>query len=242
MRMVTAAGRSRWPYVIGAAVLVVALGGGIAYSTTRPTSEPNAEPTAAPTSTSIPTPTTPTTDGNAGTGDDVAPTGCLGGPDRNVDMVLTAQAEAKHTTFGAVEVATAFYRWLWQYPTPPSSESDTVGAEIMATTAPAAWKDVTAQYESDAWKSITSEYQARDGEFHTSSTNGLWRVTEDSTADHVNVELSVGYVVDGALSPTRSTGIGLILVWQNDAWYIENGTVLDQTKLNNGGTRYTGGC
>jgi hypothetical protein len=241
--MVTASGRSRWPHLIGSAALVIVIGGGIVYSITRPASESTAQPNATPTPTSsTPTPTTPATSSTPDLGDDVAPTGCLGGLDRTVDMVLAAQAEAKHTTFGAVEVATATYRWLWQYPTPPSSESDTVGAEIMATTAPAAWKDVTAQYESDVWKSITSEYQARGGEFHTSSTNGLWRVTEDSTADRVNVELSVGYVVDGALSPTRSTGIGLILVWQNDAWHVENGTVLDQTKLTNGGTRYTGGC
>jgi len=237
MRMVTASGRSRWTHVIGAAVLVVVIGGGIAYSVTRPAADPIAAPTS-----STPTPTAPATSGNAGLGDDVAPTGCLGGLDRNADMVLTAQAEAKHTTFGAVEVATATYRWLWQYPTPPSSESDMIGAKVISSTAPAVWRDVTAQYESAFWNEKIAEYQARGGEFHTSSTNGLWRVAEDSTADEVSVELSLGTVVDGALSPTKSTISGFTMVWEDGGWHVKTGISVDETKLTNGGTRFTGGC
>ena len=239
MRMVTASGRSRWPHAIGAAILIIAIGGGIAYSVTRPTTEPNATPTS---DTPAPTPTPPVTSGTTDLGDDVAPTGCLGGQGRTAAMVLAAQAEAKHTTYGAVEVATAFYRWFWQYPSPSSSESDTIGAEVTATTAPAAWKDVTAQYQSEVWSERTAGYQARGGEFHTSSTNGLWRVTEDSTQDRVNVELTLGTVVDGALSPTRATVSGFVMVWEDDAWHLETGIPVDETKLTNGGTRYTGGC
>jgi len=237
MRMVTASGRSRWPYVIGAAVIVVAIGGGLAYNITRP----------APATVAAPPSTTPTATGIApggdtGLGDDVAPTGCLGGPDRTADMVLTAQAEAKHTTFGAVEVATAAYRWLWQYPTPPSSESDAIGSGIISSTAPAVWRNVTAQYESTFWNEKVADYQARGGEFHTSSTNGLWRVTEASTTDEVNVELSLGTVIDGALSPTKSTLSGFTMVWENGGWRIKTGIPVDETKLTSGGTRFTGGC
>ena len=239
MRMVTASGRSRWPIVIGATALVVAIRGGIAYTATRPTPTPNAAPS---TATAPPPPIPAGTAGPGGIGDDVAPTGCLGGQDRNVNMVLTAQTDAKHTTYGAVEVATAVYRWLWQYPNPPASESDTIGSEVVSSTASAAWKDVAVQYESDEWNTIIADYKATGGSFHTSSTNGLWRITEDSTADRVNVELALGYVIDGALSPTRSTGIGLVLVWEDDAWRIESGTSVDQTKLAAGGTRYTAGC
>jgi len=240
MRMVTASGRSRWPLVIGAAVLVIAVGGGIAYSVTRPASEPVTAPTS-----STPTPTATASGGSSGAGDDednVAPTGCLGGLDRNAAMVLAAQAEAKHTTYGAVEVATATYRWLWQYPTPPSSESDIIGAEIISSTAPAAWRNVTAQYESTFWSEKVAEYEARGGEFHTSSTNGLWRVTEESTSDEVNVELSLGTVVDGALSPTQSTISGFTMVWEDGGWHLKSGIEVDETKLTSGGTRFTGGC
>lgn len=239
MRMYTKAGRSRWPYVIGAVVVVIAVAGGVIYSVSQPSGQPTAssEPT--------PSASEPSTGGSSGAGDNedgVAPTGCLGGQDRNAEMVLAAQKEAKHTTYGAVEMATSFYRWTWQYPNPPTVESDVISERVLASTANDDWKDVAAQYESDAWNRLVAEYKARGGAFHTSSTNGLWRVTEDSTTDRVNVELALGYVVDGELSPTRSTGIGLVLVWQNEAWHVEGGTPLDQDKLAAGGTRFTGGC
>ena len=242
MRMVTAAGRSRWPYVIGAAILVVALGFGIAYSATRPTSEPNAGPTESPTSIGTPTPTAPATDGNAGIGDDVAPTGCLGGLDRTVDMVLTAQAEAKHTTFGAVEVATAFYRWGWQYPYPTAADADAVGAGIMASTANDSFRDLAAAYTASADTDMTSGQVPANTPFHLSTTNGLWMVSEGSTADKVEVNLAEGYVINGELSPTKAAVISLTMVWEKGAWHLESGGTPDQTKLTNGGTRYTGGC
>ena len=237
MRMVTASGRSRWPYVIGAVILVAAISGGVAYNATRPDTRP--VPLTSPTTaTSTPKATSSITD----LADDVAPTGCLGGLDRNLDMVLAAQESAKHTTYGAVEAATAIYRWLWQYPTPPKSESDVVGADIISVAAPEVWRDVTAQYESDFWLQKISEYKTRDGEFHTSSTNGLWRVTEQSTVDEVNVELSLGTVIDGALSPTSSTVSGFTMVWESGGWHLKSGFGVDETRLLSGGTQFTGGC
>lgn len=239
MRMVTASGRSRWPLVIGGGLLVLAIGGGIAYTATQPTAEPVATPAS-----SRPTATPTPTGGASGSGDnedDVAPTGCLGGQDRNANMVLTAQAEAKHSTYGAVEVATAFERWLWQYPYPPAAESDAVSSQVMASTAIAGWKDLTSQYAAigdDPTQGVITPATP----FHVSTTNGLWRVTEDSTADRVNVELAVGYVVNGELSPTKVAGMGLVMVWEDGQWHVETGTLVDETKLANGGTRYTGGC
>lgn len=237
MRMVTASGRSRWPHVIGAAILVVVIGGGIAYSVTRPTSEPNAAPTS-----STPTPTAPTTSGNADLGDDVAPTGCLGGLDRNADMVLTAQAAARHTTYGAVEVATAFYRWLWQYPHPVAAEADAVSAGIMASTANDSFQDLASAYEAFADADMTSGQVPANTPFHLSTTNGLWMISEGSSADKVEVNLAEGYVVNGALSPTKAAVISLTMIWQDGAWHLESGGTPDQTRLTNGGTRYTGGC
>ncbi|POH69158.1 hypothetical protein C3B59_05840 [Cryobacterium zongtaii] len=239
MRMYTKAGRSRWPYVIGAAVVVVAVAGGIVYSSAQPGGEPTATASSEPSASATATP------GSSGAGDgdgDVAPTGCLGGQDRTADMVLAAQKSAKHTSFGAVEVATSFYRFLWQYPNPPVSESAVIGKDIIASTANDAWKDIEAQYESATWNQLVSEYKARGGTFHMSSTNGLWRVAEDSTADRVTVDLAAQYVIDGALSPSKVAGIGLVMVWQENAWHVESGTELDQDKLAAGGTRYTGGC
>ena len=237
MRMYTKAGRSRWPYVIGATVVVVAVAGGIAYSATQPSREPTAEAPSTP-SASAPS------GGSSGAGDDedgVAPTGCLGGQDRNADMVLATQKAAKHTSFGAVEVATSFYRYLWQYPYPSATENETVSATVVADTATDEWKDIAASYQA-AGDDATQGVVPAGTPFHTSTTNGLWRVTEDSTADRVTVELATGFVIDGALSATKAAGIGLVMVWQNGTWQVESGTTVDQTKLAAGGNRYTGGC
>ena len=237
MRMVTASGRSRWPHVIGAAILIAAIGGGIAYSVTRPTTEPNAAPTS-----NTPTPTTPATSGNSSLGDDVAPTGCLGGQDRTAAMVLAAQAEARHTTYGAVEVATAFYRWGWQYPHPVAAEADAVSAGIMASTANDSFKDLASAYAAFADTDMTSGQVPANTPFHLSTTNGLWMVSEGSTADKVEVNLAEGYVVNGELSPTKAAVISLTMIWEEGAWHLESGGTPNQAKLTNGGTRYTGGC
>lgn len=242
MRMYSASGRSRWPIVIGAAVVVVAVGGGLAYASTREDSSP----AAISTSTSSPStvPSSIPTGGTSGSGDnedDAAPTGCLGGQNRDLDMLLTAQKQGVHSTYGAVEVATAFERWLWQYPSPSVTDSNTVGSKVIASTATDAWKGIAAQYKA-AGDNITQGVVAAGTPFHVSTTNGIWRVTEGSSADKVNVELAVGYVINGALSPTKVAGIGLVMVWENSSWHVESGTNIDQTKLANGGTRFTGGC
>ena len=67
MRMHTKSGRSRWPYVIGSALVVVAVAGGLVYASNQPTPEPTQA--AAPTPT--PSPTRPATGGSgASDGDD----------------------------------------------------------------------------------------------------------------------------------------------------------------------------
>jgi hypothetical protein len=239
MQMHTASGRSRWPYVIGCALVIVAIAGGIGYAATQPAAAP---PVATPSAT--PTPTAPATGGDSGAGDDendVAPTGCLGGSERNAAMVLAAQQQAKHTTFGAVEVATSFYRFLWQYPYPPASELQAVSGGFMAAGASSQWVDLARAYGA-AGDNPSQGVVPAGTPFYTSSTNGLWRVTEDSTSDRITVDLAVGYVIDGALSPTEVAGMGMVMVWENDAWRFEAATYVDQDKLAAGGNRYTGGC
>jgi hypothetical protein len=242
MRMYSASGRSRWPYVIGAAVVVLAVGGGFAYANTRGDSTP----TAINTTTSAPTtaPTSIPTGGTSGSGDnedDVAPTGCLGEQDRDAAMVLAAQKAAKHSAYGAVEVATAFYRWIWQYPFPGAAEATAVSKNLMASSAPSSFKDLAGSLASagdDPTQGVVSAGTA----FHMSTTNGVWRVTEGKNANEVNVTFIAGYVIDGALSPTKVGVGGYVMDWENGAWRISSGITPDQTQLTNGGTRYTGGC
>jgi len=245
MRMYTKSGRSRWPLVIGAAVVVIAVGGGIAYTSTRQEVAPAAAPTsAAPTSTPTTTATAPSDGGTSGAGDGNAgapPTGCLGGQDRDAAMVLAAQTAAPHSAYGAVEAATAFYRFLWQYPYPSSRDIASVSSSVIASTASKSWKDIAGSYAA-AGNNPTQGTITAGVSFHVSTTNGLWRVSEDSTSDRVTVEVAVGYVVDGALSSTKVAGIGLVMVWENNAWHVESGTVIDQAKLAAGGNRFTAGC
>jgi len=242
MRMHTATGRSRWPYVIGGAVAVAAIAGGVAFGVTRPNDEPIAAPTTSPPASAAPT--AAPTGGSSGAGDnedDVPPTGCLGGPDRDADMVLAAQDEAQHTTYGAVEVATTFYRFLWQYPYPSTGEAARVQESIMAGSAPEAFADIAAGYQA-VGDNPTQGVLPAGTDFHLSTTNGLWRVAETSTPDRVEVSLAAGYVVDGALSPTKVAVNGFVMVWEDDGWRIEQGLIIDQDRLAAGGTRYTGGC
>jgi len=242
MRMHTATGRSRWPYVIGGAVAVVAIAGGVAFGVTRPNDEPIAAPTtSAPTSAA---PTAAPTGGSSGAGDnedDVPPTGCLGGPGRDADMVRAAQDEAKHTTYGAVEVATTFYRFLWQYPFADGADATEVSGQVMSETAPESFKNLAADLE-NAGNNPTQGVVDAGTPFHMSTTNGLWRVSEESTADRVLVEFAAGYVVDGALSPTLVGVGGYVMVWEDGAWHIESGLNVDQDMLAAGGNRFTGGC
>ncbi|ROS47927.1 hypothetical protein [Frigoribacterium sp. PhB24] len=242
MRMHTAAGTSRWPFVIVGGVATVAIVGGVAFAATRPDDEQVAAPTtSAPASTAPTAAPTGDTSGAGDNEDDVPPTGCLGGQERNADMVLTAQSEAKHSTYGAVEVATAFYRFLWQYPYPADAEANAVTDNLMSSSSPASFRDLPAAYEA-AGDNMAAGTVDAGAPFHISTTNGLWRVLEESTGDRVFVELAEGYVVDGALSPALSTVAGYIMVWEDDAWHIEQGLTPDQDKLAAGGNRYTGGC
>lgn len=242
MRMYSASGRSRWPIVIGAAVVVVAVGGGLVYANTRDDTPTAISTPTGSASTSVPT-AVPTggTSGSGDNEDDVAPTGCLGGQDRNATMVLAAQKTAKHSTYGAVEVAASFYRWLWQYPYPTSREAKTVSAAVVSPSAASALRNITAQFEAAGDNPTQGVVHAGEA-FHISTTNGLWNVTEESTANRVVVQLAAGYVINGALSPTKTGVSGYVMVWEDSAWRISTGTPVDQTKLANGGTRFTGGC
>lgn len=241
MRMYSASGRSRWPVVIGAAIVIVAVGGGIVYATNRGDNRPTATittsaPAAAPTS--IPT------GGTSGSGDnedDVAPTGCLGGQDRDAAMVLAAQKAAKHSTYGAAEVATSFYRWIWQYPFAKQTDATAVSKSLISDSAPASFKNLAGSLAA-AGDNPTQGVVPAGTAFHMSTTNGVWRVTEGKSANEVNVTFIAGYVIDGALSPTKVGVGGYVMVWENGAWRISEGITPDQTQLANGGTRYTGGC
>src|SRR5206468_3775183 len=97
--------------LVGALVIAAIV---VAYVTGRNTSMPSAAPTSAPGRSNA----TPT----SSAADDAAPTGCLGGRSRNHTTVLAAPRLSPQSTFGAVEVAAAFYRRTYRFPVPTSVE------------------------------------------------------------------------------------------------------------------------
>lgn len=238
-RMYSATGRSRWPLLVGGLVAVVGLGGGVALALT---------PHDAPAATVLsPTPTdgppSSSTAADTGVGDDedgAPPTGCLGGLDRDAAMVLTAQKEAAHTPYGAVETATAFYRFVWQSPAPPTEELNSVSQAVMADDANPTFRDLAGSYAKvpDITGGVVSAGRA----FHLSTTNGVWMIDSNATADRVTVDIATGYVIDGALSPSKVAAIGMTMVWEHDAWHLLEGAQVDQAKVSNGAIRFTGGC
>src|ERR1700709_765196 len=133
MRTYTASGRSRWPFIVGGAVLIVVIALAVVYGLSQNPANTTAAPmTAAATPSVTPTTTTQPTS-SAGDGDSgVAPTGCLGGQQRDGGMVRKAQKLAAHTTFGAVDAAAAFARWSFQYPYPAASDSSSLSKVIVA--------------------------------------------------------------------------------------------------------------
>jgi hypothetical protein len=239
-RMYSSTGRSRWPLVVGAAAAVVIIGGGVVFATTGGGEPPGAPRSRAP-ATSVTR--SPASTGSSGAGDDedaAPPTGCLGGQDRNADMVLAAQQAAGHSSYGAVEVATAFYRFIWQSPVPSSADVQAVENSIFSPSAPTSFSDLAGTYEQ--FPNLSQGDVADGTPFHLSTTNGLWMVDPNSTADRVTINIAAGYVVDGALSPTRSTAQGFVLQWEEGSWHVVEGAQPDGETLANGGVRFTGGC
>lgn len=239
MRMYSASGRSRWPWIITGVVVVLAIAGGLAFGLTRG-NDATADPSAAPTSSAPSTSPAPEPSGRGDADPGTAPTGCLGGNNRDVAMLLAAQKAAPHTMFGAVETATAFTRWSLQYPYPSASDAAAASEAVMSTNASAAAKDLAGQYASAG--DLTGGKVPAGTPFYLSTTNGLWLVSPSSTADRITVSVNASYVVDGALSSTKTAAIAWVMVWQGNAWHALEGQRPDLQKMAAGGTTFTGGC
>lgn len=239
MRMYSASGRSRWPWVIGTVVVVAAVIGGVAFAVTHQVNPTH--PTATHVASPSPTPTH--TGGSSGAGDTdnaAPPTGCLGGLDRNAAMVLAAQKAAGHNAYGAVEVATAFVRFISQSPVPSADDVSAVSKDIISSSAPAGYRDLAATFSE--YPNASNGVVPDGTPFHLSTTNGVWLVDPSSTADRVTVDIQAGYVINGALSATKTTATGVVMVWEGDGWHVAGGVKPDASQLAVGGTQYTGGC
>ena len=249
MPMYTKSGRSLWPVLVGAlVVLVLTLGVLLVVALTRGGGVPED-----PSTTAAPEPTETTEPHEGQDGEDhgaelgEAPTGCLAGPGTDAEMVLTTQARAPHTAYGAVEVAASLMRWTNQYPWPDAAQIAAIEDGLLSDDMADDMADLAAGFariETDPqFRNDTPPGPAEFGTpFTVSTRTGQWLVDPTSTDDRVTVHLSLGVVVDGTVS-TESYGMGSpVLVWEDDAWRVVDTVPTATAALEAGGTAFTGGC
>lgn len=226
--------RRVWPWIVVVVVLAAALIAALVWFFATPSAAPG-EPTATqatPPAAESPSPTAVA---------DPDPTGCLGGMERTADMVLTAQELAPHTTNGAVEVATAFNRWLRQYPAPDLDGADKIAAEVISEDAPEGWKNLRAALEAGSDNGSVGVVPMGT-DYYMTTVEGLW-YAQPSSEDRVDVTVGARYVIDGEVSPKHVATTTYHLVWAGDSWQIQGGsTDVDWKTLRNLGTTYTEGC
>lgn len=247
MPMYTKSGRSLWPAVVGALVVLVVVLVVLLVLAMRGQDPQDPGATATP----EPEPTeTATHEGQPGEDHgaelDAAPTGCLAGPSTDADMLLATQARAPHTAYGAVEVAASFMRWSNQYPFTDAKQNAAVEEGVLSAEEPAASWDLDDTSAIETTPELREDTPPGPADFGTpftmSTRGGLWVVDPTSTDDRVTVHLSLGVVVDGALSAEHYGKGSPVLVWEGDAWRVVDMIPTDTDALEAGGVEFTGGC
>lgn len=232
-RLVSRSGRSR---LTGLLILVLLASSVIAlaafYLFPRPTSP---RPPAAASSSAAPS-TSASRDDTAET----APTGCLGGQQRDPDMVLAAQRQAPHTAYGAVEVAAAVFRWGLRYPYPSQDEVRAVRPVLAPATASKQEADLARSYRGP-YQPPTSQKLPDGTPYYVTTANGSWLIGTGSTTERVSVQVETHPVVDDAYS-TSTVILQFDLRWIDGSWYLHNLARADAQALANGGTTFTSGC
>lgn len=171
---------------------------------------------------------------------DAAPTGCLGGQGRDSTMLLAAQAGAQHSTYGAVEVATAFYRWTYRFPAPSEANVRAVAPVFLPGQAAKAEASLIAGYRRNPNPSIGV---VRNGTpFYVSTVGGKWIAQPGSSPGVQRVTVEAPYVIDGVLSPTKTATASFQMQWADGGWRVAGLSDGDPARVAAGGTTFTAGC
>ena len=222
------AGRNLLIALLGAVIIAAIV---VAYVAGRSTSTPSAGPTSAPAQSSAVATSSATAD--------AAPTGCLGGQKRNDAMLLTAQRSAPTSTFGAVEVATAFYRWAYRFPVPTSDEIAGIGPVFVPGKAAESEASLRTGYSQNPNPSTGIVSNGKP--FYLSMATGKW-LAENGTSGGVLVGVEASYVVDGAVSATKTATAAFEMKWVDGGWRVAGLAKGEPSKLDAGGTTFTAGC
>lgn len=219
--------RRVWPWVVAAiaalaivAVVVVLLNRPPATTPTAPTTEPSSS-----------TPTPAVTESQ--------PSGCIGGPNLDADMVLATQDAAPHTSNGAVEVAAAVTRWTQRGPLPTTDEAERFVLDVVAADAPAGFQNLAETVKGAP--NYPTGVQAGQT-FSVSMLEAMWHL-EEVSEDRAVVSLGGRYVIDGALSPDHYWWTTWTMVWEDEVWKLVAGsTSRPWNELQPVGRTFTGDC
>lgn len=171
---------------------------------------------------------------------DAAPTGCLGGAARDDAMVLNAQRLAPKTTFGAVEVATAFYRWTYRFPVPSSADIKAIAPAFVPSQSATAEASLRTGYADNPNPSTGT---IPDGTaFYISTVSGTWVADGSTSSDEEVVSVQASYVTGGAVSATKTATASFQMRWVDGKWRVAGLAKGDPDKLTAGGTTFTAGC
>ena len=218
--------RRIWPWLAIGAALLVALVIAVVAIGHGPAGPNSASPSPSRTSSATPVP------------GDADPTGCLGGEDRNAKMVLAARSAAPHTSNGAIEVATAFVRWLNQYPYP--SAGDIAAVQGAALSSRAQTKDIGAFFATNP--NLSGGLVADNSPYYLSTVPGV-HYLESAAPDEVTASIGTALVVDGALSATLKGSITVTVSWENGGWkFVSSKGTRTTQGLYSIGLPFTGGC
>lgn len=222
--------RRTWVVVVGAIALVGALVIAFLVGRGHTNTAAPANPTAPATSAAVSPSPSPSAE--------ALPRGCVGGADRTAAAVTKAQADAQHTEVGAAEVAATAFRTLYQWPAITPEDARTLGAQLIATDAPAGFHDLET-----ARKTYPATGLPKNQPFTVAFTPGAWSIEDGSTSDRVTVTVGAAYVLDGAVSPTQRAAVTYVMAWEDDRWKIANAR-MDRTpeSVYEVGQAYTGGC
>jgi hypothetical protein len=155
-------------------------------------------------------------------------------------MVLSAQAQAQHSTFGAVELATAFYRWTYRFPVPSSADIRAIAPVFVPTDSARAQASLRAGYTQNPNPSTGAIPNGTP--FYLSTVSGQWVANAGTSASEVLVSVEAPYVVDGAISATKTATASFQMRWVDGRWRVAALAKGDPSKLTAGGTTFTAGC
>jgi hypothetical protein len=218
--------RRRWPWIIVVIIVVIAIIVLVAVHFASGGTSPTGHPTDSHTTSS----STPIAD--------AAPTGCLGGSNRDASMVLSVEKLAPHTTNAAVEVAAAFVRWLNQYPYPAANTYSEIEKDGLAKSAPT--RDLTSFFASDP--NLSGGFVPDNTAYYASTVPGVYHV-ESATTDTVSTSIGTGFVINGALSPTLRGSITVTVRWERGSWkFVTSKGMRTTESLYSIGTPFAAGC